>query len=110
MSAAASSTAPAALSRYSTLSAVGAARSPHPAAAKAKAAAEEFETVYLTTVFNEMFSELKGDGPFGSAGSAGVWRSFLAEEYAKSFAQAGGIGIGAEVYRTLLGVQEATGK
>jgi hypothetical protein len=36
-----------------------------------------------------------------------VWRSFLTDEYAKSFAKAGGIGIAAHVYDTLIAQQEA---
>ncbi|MCC7345859.1 MAG: rod-binding protein [Variibacter sp.] len=75
-------------------------------AAKAKAASEEFEAVFLSTMFNEMFAGLKGDGPLGGSGAGGVWRSFLTDEYAKSFAKSGGIGIGAEVYKTLLSLQE----
>ncbi len=49
---------------------------------------------------------MKGDGPLGGAGSTGIWRSFLSDEYAKSFAKAGGIGIGAQVYQSLLAQQE----
>jgi Rod binding domain-containing protein len=87
--------------------AAGQPTAPHRSArAKAKAAAQDFETVFLNSMFNEMFASLKGDGPFGGSGSTGVWRSFLAEEYAKSFAQSGGVGIGDRVYRTLLDIQE----
>ncbi len=49
---------------------------------------------------------IDGDGPFGGGGKAGVWRSFLTEEYSKSFAKAGGIGIADHVYRSLLNQQE----
>ena len=44
-------------------------------------------------MFNQMFTGIDGDGPFGGGGGAGVWRSFLTEEYSKSFAKTGGIGI-----------------
>lgn len=104
---AAASTALAALSRYGAVAGGAGAPPPGSVAAKAKAASEEFEAVFLNSMFNEMFAGLKGDGPFGGDGSSGVWRSFLAEQYAKSFAKAGGVGIGAEVYRTLLAQQEA---
>ena len=53
-------------------------------------------------MFSQMFTGIDGDGPFGGGGKAGVWRSFLTEEYAKSFAKAGGIGIADHVYRALL--------
>jgi flagellar protein FlgJ len=35
-----------------------------------------------------------------------VWRSFLTDEYSKSFAKAGGVGIADQVYRSLLAQQE----
>jgi flagellar protein FlgJ len=78
--------------------------------AKARATATEFETVFLNSMFSEMFTSIDGDGPFGGSGGAGVWRSFLSEEYAKSFAKAGGVGIADQVYSALLAQQEARSK
>jgi peptidoglycan hydrolase FlgJ len=79
--------------------------------AKARATATEFESVFLSTMFNEMFAGIDGDGPLGGgSGGAGVWRSFLSEEYAKSFAKAGGIGLADHVYGALLAQQEARAK
>jgi peptidoglycan hydrolase FlgJ len=69
---------------------------------KAKAAARDFEAMFLNTMFQQMFTGIDGDGPFGGKGSLKVWRSFLADQYAKSFAKAGGIGIAADVYHELL--------
>ncbi len=69
---------------------------------KAKAAAQNFEAMFLNTVFQQMFTGINGDGPFGGSGPLKVWRSFLADQYAKSFAKAGGIGIAADVYQELL--------
>ena len=66
-----------------------------------------FRGVFLNTMFSQMFTGIDGDGPFGGGGAAGVWRSFLTDEYAKSFAKAGGIGIADHVYRALLAQQEA---
>ncbi len=76
-------------------------------AAKAKAAAEDFEAVFLNSMFSQMFTAIDGEGPFGGGASTGVWRSFLTEEYSKSFAKAGGIGISRQVYDSLLAQQEA---
>lgn len=103
---AASSSALATLSRYGAgpMAASPAVGTP---AARAKAASEDFEAVFLNTMFNQMLSGVEGDGPFGGNGASGVWRSFLADEYAKSYAKAGGVGIGAAVYRELLSLQEA---
>ena len=78
--------------------------------AKARASAVDFESVFLNSMFSQMFTGLDGDGPFGGSGATGVWRSFLSEEYAKSFAKAGGIGIADHVYRALIAQQEVAAK
>ena len=77
------------------------------AKAKARATATDFEATFLNSMFSQMLTGIDGEGPFGGAGGAGVWRSFLGDEYAKSFAKAGGIGIADHVYRALLAQQEA---
>jgi flagellar protein FlgJ len=74
--------------------------------AKAKAASQDFEAVFLNSMFQQMFTGLEGEGPFGGNGATGVWRSFLTDEYARSFAKAGGIGIADQVYQTLIAQQE----
>ena len=83
------------------------AKPPVDARARAREQAIEFEAVFLNSMFSQMFTGIDGDGPFGGGGKAGVWRSFLTEEYSKSFARAGGIGIADHVYRSLLEQQEA---
>jgi len=86
------------------------ANTPTPLAAtkvKAHAAAQNFEAVFLNTMFAQMYTGINGDGPFGGNGATGVWRSFLTDEYAKSFAKAGGIGIADHVYQSLMAQQEA---
>jgi len=76
--------------------------------AKARANAVDFEAVFLNSMFSQMFTVIEGEGPFGGGNNgAGVWRSFLSEEYSKSFAKAGGIGIADHVYRSLIAQQEA---
>jgi peptidoglycan hydrolase FlgJ len=74
---------------------------------KARNAAQDFEAVFLNSMFSQMFTAVDGEGPMGGGAATGVWRSFLTDEYAKSFAKKGGIGIADEVYRTLLAQQEA---
>ena len=75
--------------------------------AQAKAAAQDFEAVFLNSMFQHMFTKVDGDGPFGGGGATGVWRSMLTDQYARSFARAGGIGIADQVYRALIAHQEA---
>ena len=81
--------------------------SPH-AQAKAKSTATDFEGMFLNQMFSQMTNGLKGDGPFGDTEGTGVWRSMLTEQYSKSFAKAGGVGISNEVYRTLILQQAKT--
>jgi Rod binding domain-containing protein len=72
------------------------------AQAKAKATSQDFEAMFLNSMFSQMTSGLQGEGPYGSTTGTGVWRSMLTEQYSKSFAQAGGVGISKDVYRTLI--------
>ena len=72
------------------------------AQAKAKSTATDFEAMFLNQMFAQMTSGLKGEGPFGDTPGTGVWRSMLTEQYAKSFAKAGGVGIASDVFRELI--------
>jgi peptidoglycan hydrolase FlgJ len=69
---------------------------------KAKAAATQFEAMFLNTMFQQMYTGMDGEGPFGGSGALKVWRSMLTDQYAKSFANSGGIGIASHVYDALL--------
>jgi peptidoglycan hydrolase FlgJ len=72
------------------------------AQAKAKKTSQDFEGMFLNQMFSQMTSGLTGEGPFGDTPGTGVWRSMLTEQYSKSFAKAGGVGISKDVYRTLI--------
>ena len=78
-------------------------------AAKARAAAQDFEAVFLNSMLGEMFSGL-GDGPFGGGHAAKTWSTFLNDEYARIFARSGVIGIADSVYKELIAQQEAKAK
>jgi peptidoglycan hydrolase FlgJ len=78
------------------------------AQAKAKSTATDFEAMFLNSMFAQMTSGLKGEGPFGDTPGTGVWRSMLTEQYSKDFAKAGGVGISNEVFRTLILQQAKT--
>lgn len=69
---------------------------------KTRAKAEEFEAMFLNSMFSQMTSGVKGDGPFGDTTGTGAWRSMLTDEYSKNFAKSGGIGISNDVFRTLI--------
>jgi peptidoglycan hydrolase FlgJ len=72
------------------------------AQARAKATSTDFEAMFLNSMFSQMTSGIKGEGPFGDTPGTGVWRSMLTEQYSKTFAKAGGVGIAKDVYRTLI--------
>jgi peptidoglycan hydrolase FlgJ len=72
------------------------------AQAKARSTSTDFEAMFLNSMFSQMTSSVKGEGPFGDTVGTGVWRSMLTEQYSKSFAKAGGVGISNDVYRTLI--------
>jgi flagellar protein FlgJ len=69
---------------------------------KARATATDFEAMFLNSMFSQMTSSIKGEGPFGDTPGTGMWRSMLTEQYSKSFAKSGGIGISNDVFRTLI--------
>ena len=73
--------------------------------AKARSTAQDFEAMFLHSMFQQMFANV-GQGPFSGGPGANVWRSFLTDEYSKSFAKSGGIGLAAQVQRELLARQE----
>jgi flagellar protein FlgJ len=72
------------------------------AQAKAKSTATDFEAMFLNSMFSQMTTGLKGEGPFGDTPGTGVWRSMLTEQYSRNFARSGGVGISNEVFRTLI--------
>jgi Rod binding domain-containing protein len=90
-----------------SLSSIGSASAAHAEASlkvkgKAKEAAQNFESMFLSNMFQQMFTGIDGDGPFGGSGSLKIWRSFMTDQYAKSFAKAGGIGLAPQIYEALL--------
>jgi peptidoglycan hydrolase FlgJ len=74
---------------------------------KAKKTAQDFESVFLNSMFQQMLSNVKGDGPLGSTTGTGPWRSMLTDEYAKEISKSGGVGISGDVFRTLIMQQAA---
>ena len=76
---------------------------------KLRSQAQDFEAMFLNSMFSQMTSSIKGEGPFGDTPGTGVWRSMLTDEYSKSFAKAGGVGISSDVFRTLILQQAGRG-
>lgn len=73
---------------------------------EARTAAVEFEAVFISQMLQQMWAGVKTDGPFGGGNAEGVYRSLTLEQYGKTIAKAGGIGIADQVYREILKMQE----
>ncbi len=73
---------------------------------KSAATARDFEAMFINAMLQQVFAGI-GEGPFSGGYAAGIWRSFLTDEYAKTIVRAGGFGIADHVQRFLLAQQEA---
>lgn len=74
--------------------------------AQARQAAEEFEAVYLSLMFQSMFTDIGNGGPFSAGPGEKIYRSHLYEELGRTFARSGGVGIADAVYREMMRYQE----
>jgi Rod binding domain-containing protein len=88
-------------------SSLAAARAKNSPQARMRGQAQDFEAQFLNSMFQQMYTGIKGDGPFGNSSGVGPWRSFLTDEYAKTFAKQGGIGIADAVYKQMLARYQA---
>jgi Rod binding domain-containing protein len=75
-------------------------------AAKARAAADGFESTFLQNMMETMFGGIGEEGPLGSAGGGGAWRGFYVEELSKTMARRGTLGIAPQVFREMFKGQE----
>lgn len=73
----------------------------------ARAAAEDFEAVFLAQMMEAMFAQVGEDDPFGGGPGENAFRGMLNEEYAKVMSQAGGLGLSDRLTTEILRYQEA---
>ena len=73
--------------------------------AKARSAAEGFESTFLQNMLDNLVSGVGEEGPLGG-GKSGPWRGFLTDEMARSMAKTSSIGIAPQVYREMMRIQE----
>ncbi|MGY8959020.1 MAG: rod-binding protein [Alphaproteobacteria bacterium] len=71
-----------------------------------KKAAEDFEAFFISQFVETMLSGIKTDGPFGGGNAEGIYRSMMAQEYGKSIAASGGLGIADSVQKAMIQMQE----
>jgi Rod binding domain-containing protein len=74
--------------------------------ASARKAAQSFEAMFLTQMFNHMFDGVGKDTLFGGGAGEEMFRPLLIDEYGKMVAKRGGIGIADSVMHTLISQQE----
>lgn len=72
----------------------------------AREAAEDFESMILSSMLQPMFQGLRTDGPFGGGQGEEMFRSMMIDEFAKSISAQGGIGIADTVIAQLRQMQE----
>lgn len=71
-------------------------------------AAQDFEAVYLTQMMEQMFTSLGDEGPLGGGEAGNAYRSMLADEYGKTIAASGGVGLADQVRRELISLQQGS--
>ncbi len=76
--------------------------------AQVRAAAEEFEAVFLAEMLGPIFDGLDSGGLFGGGPGERIYRSLMVREYAAAIARSDGIGIADAVQREILKLQETT--
>lgn len=74
---------------------------------KAREAAKEFESVFLTTMLSSMFEGVDVPEPFGGGHAEQQYRGLLIAEYGKDLSAGGGIGLADHVFREILAAQES---
>ena len=70
------------------------------------AAAQDFESMFVSQMMEPMFGESSGEEAFGGQASNDVYKSMMMDQYGKIIARSGGIGIAAYIKQELLKQQE----
>jgi len=73
---------------------------------KISQSAEEFEAVFISEMMKPMFEGISTEAPFGGGKGEEVFRSMLLQEYGKTMAKTGSIGVADAVKRELIKAQE----
>jgi len=73
---------------------------------QAKQAAEDFEAFFISQVTETMFQGIETDGMFGGGNAEKIYRSMLIDQYGKSVAKSGGVGVSDQIMNSILEMQE----
>jgi flagellar protein FlgJ len=72
---------------------------------KTKAAAQDFEAVFISQMLTHMFEGIKTDGMFGGGNAEDIFRSMMVDEYGKMMSKNGGIGLSDSVMSEMIEMQ-----
>lgn len=73
---------------------------------KIKETAQNFEAFFLTKTMESVFEGVATDGMFGGGNAEKIYRSMLLDEYGKSMAKTGSVGVADYVMNSILEMQE----
>jgi len=71
---------------------------------------QDFEAVFIAQMMSEMFSSEELNDFFGGGTAGDIYKSLMMNEYGKTIAKAGGIGIADQIKKELLKLQEIQGQ
>lgn len=75
-------------------------------AGSARAASQEFEAMFVAQMLKPVFEGITQGEMFGGGPGEKIYRGLLVQEYGKAVAARGGLGIGEQVTREMLALQE----
>jgi flagellar protein FlgJ len=79
-----------------------------PTKAEVEKVAVEFEAMFLSAMLQPMFEKLKSNKTFGGGHGEDMFRPMLVDEYAKSMAKSGQVGIAKSIRDQMLRLQEVS--
>lgn len=74
--------------------------------AETKAAAKEFEAVFISEMMSHMFEGVETDPVFGGGSGEDMFRSMLIQEYGKQMSKGPGVGISDQLQKTMIEMQQ----
>jgi|JI10StandDraft_1071094.scaffolds.fasta_scaffold147360_3 flagellar protein FlgJ len=77
---------------------------------KIEEAAREFESVFLSQMFETVWQTVPTDGPMGGGMGESIFRSMMVQDIGKQIAHQGGIGLAPYIKAELLKIQEGKGQ
>ena len=69
--------------------------------------AKEYEGMFVAEMLSHMFSGVEVDPMFGGGQGEEMFRSLLVQEYGKQIAQGPGLGLGNEIKRMMIELQQS---